>query len=145
MQNPQPHPKTIGTHNEASAVRPRLPFRIPDMNQANTRSLNTAQILVWIVAGAMAVAIAYGMASGGFVDGLRTVLGDPWGRVMMIDLGVGLLLVGAWIRFREGSLRRAAPWWVALFFTGNLAAGIYVVLAARRSQSVGELLTGQTS
>lgn len=114
------------------------------MNQVSSTSLNTARLLGLIVAGAMVAAIAYGMASGGFFDGLRTVLGDPWGRVTMIDLGVGLLLIGAWIRLREGTVRRSAPWWVALFFTGNLAAGIYVVLAARKSHSIGELLTGKS-
>lgn len=113
------------------------------MHQLTTTSLRPARILGWIVAGAMAAAIAYGMVSGGFVDGLQTVLGDPWGRVTMIDLGVGLLLVGAWIRLREGSTRAAAPWWLALFFTGNLAAGVYVLVAARKSESIGELLTGQ--
>jgi hypothetical protein len=120
-------------------------FRIPDVNQNSSTSLSTARILGWIAAAAMGAAIAYGMAAGGFVDGLRTVLGDPWGRVTMIDLGVGLLLVGGWIRLREGAIGRAAPWWVALFFTGNLAAGIYVVLAARKARSIGELLTGQPS
>jgi len=93
----------------------------------------------------MVAAIAYGMASGGFVDGLRTVLGDPWGRVTMIDLGVGLLLIGAWIRLREGSVRKAGPWWLALVFTGNLAAGFYLVLAARKSRSIEELLTARTN
>jgi hypothetical protein len=113
------------------------------VNQPNPTSLTTAQILGGIVAGTMLAAIAYGMASGGFVDGLRTVLGDPWGRVTMIDLGVGFLLFGAWIRLREGTTRRAAPWWVVLVLTGNLVAGIYVVLAARQAGSMAELLTGQ--
>ena len=113
------------------------------MDQLSSTSLRTARILGWIVAGAMVAAITYGIASGGFVDGLRTVLGDPWGRVTMVDLGVGLLLVGAWIRLREGSLRRAAPWWLALVLTGNLATGVYVVMATRNSQSIDELLTGR--
>lgn len=93
----------------------------------------------------MVVAIGYGMASGGFVDGLRTVLGDPWGRVTMVDLAAGLVLVAAWIAWREGSMRKALPWWVLLVLTGNLATGIYVIKAAREATGVEEFLVGRVT
>ncbi len=92
---------------------------------------------------AMVGAIAYGMASGGFTDELRAVLELPWGRVTLVDLAAGLLLIGAWIVWREGSLVRALPWWVAMAVTGNLAGGLYVVWTAWRSQSMDEFLTGK--
>ena len=95
-----------------------------------------------IAALIMIIAIAYGMASGGFVEGLRTVAGDPWGRVTLADLASGLLVAGAWIGWREASLARAAPWWIALILTGNLALGVYLVRAARSSAGMHELLLG---
>jgi hypothetical protein len=90
----------------------------------------------------MLAAIAYGMAAGGFMDGLRLVAGDPWGRVTLVDLGLGLLVAGAWIGWREASIARAAPWWLALILTGNLALGIYLIWAARSSENVHRLLIG---
>lgn len=95
-----------------------------------------------IAASIMIIAIAYGMASGGFVEGLRTVAGDPWGRVTLADLASGLLVAGAWIGLREASIARAVPWWIALVLTGNLALGIYLVRVARSSTNMHELLVG---
>ena len=98
-----------------------------------------------IAAAIMVIAIAYGMVSGGFVEGLKTVAGDPWGRVTLADLGSGLLVGGAWIGWREASIARAAPWWIALILTGNLALGVYLVVAARSSAGMQELLLGNRS
>lgn len=98
-----------------------------------------------VAAGAMVIAIIYGMASGGFADGLRAVLDDPWGRVTLVDLAAGLFLAGAWIRWREGSSARAIPWWIAMVLTGNLATGIYVIRAAVTSHSVSEFLIGESN
>lgn len=95
-----------------------------------------------LVTIAMASAIAYGMASGGFADELRALLDTPWARVTLIDLFLGFIIIGAWIGWREQSLLRAIPWWIALAFTGNLAAGIYLFVKARKSSSVEELLLG---
>lgn len=105
--------------------------------------LTTPSILGAVGAVTMLVAIIGGMVAGGFADGLRTVLGDPWGRVTMLDLAVGLAFFGAWILAREGAVSRAVPWWIALIFTGNLAAGIYLVIAARNSDSTREMLLGR--
>ena len=105
--------------------------------------LTTPAIVGAVGAAAMLVAIIVAMVSGDFADGLRTVLGDPWGRVTMLDLGVGLAFFGAWVMAREGSVSRTAPWWIALFLTGNLAAGIYLIVAARNSESTQELLLGR--
>ena len=91
---------------------------------------------------AMILAVVYGIASGGFSDEFRAVLELPWGRVTLIDLVAGLILIGAWIAWREGSVVRAAPWWVAMALTGNLASGIYVIWAASRSGSMQEFLIG---
>ena len=98
-----------------------------------------------VSAVAMVAAIGYGMASGGFADEFRAVLELPWGRVTLIDLAAGLLLIGAWIAWREESIGRAVPWWVAMLLTGNLASALYVVWAARRSRSMTEFLMGGRS
>ena len=102
----------------------------------------TPAIIGTLVTLVMAAAIAYGMASGGFVEELRALLDTPWARVTLIDLFLGFLVFGAWIGWREKSTLRAVPWWIALALTGNLAAGIYLVVAAWNSGSTEELLLG---
>jgi hypothetical protein len=90
-------------------------------------------------------AIVYGVASGGFTDEFRAVLELPWGQVTLVDLAAGLLLIGAWIAWREGSMVRALPWWAAMVLTGNLASAVYVIRAAQRSPSMQEFLMGSRS
>ena len=76
------------------------------------------------------------------MEELRALLDTPWARVTLIDLFLGFLIFGAWIGWRERSLRRSLPWWIALALTGNLAAGIYLVVAAWNADSTEELLLG---
>jgi hypothetical protein len=116
------------------------------VNRTDTLTRSRTPLLLGVAASvAMVAAIAYGMASGGFVDGLRTVLGDAWGRVTMVDLAAGLVMVAAWIAWREGSMRKAVPWWLLLVVTGNLATGIYVIKAAREASNVEEFLVGRAT
>ena len=98
-----------------------------------------------IMTSLMAAAIVYGIASGGFVEGVRTVLENPWGRVTLVDLVVGFVLAGAWLGWREQSVAKSVPWWIAMVVTGNLALGIYVIRAAWTSMSIRELLLGNRS
>jgi hypothetical protein len=91
---------------------------------------------------AVIIAIAYGMTSGGHVDGLDTLIGNPWGRVTLVDLAAGFVLAGAWIGWREPSVARAVPWWIAVLVAGNMAVGTYVLRAAWRSHTIEELLIG---
>jgi hypothetical protein len=90
----------------------------------------------------MAATIAYGLAAGSFSDEGGTILDLAWGRVTLIDLYVGLALLGGWIVLRERSWR-AMPWLVALVFLGNLASALYAFIAAMRTESPVEFLTGR--
>ena len=105
--------------------------------------LRLARMIGSAVIGAMVIAIIYGVASGEFVDELEAIVAAPWGRVTLIDLGAGLLIIGAWIAWREGSAAKALPWWLAMVVTGNLASGVYVVKAAWSADSVEAFLLGR--
>ena len=104
--------------------------------------IRSAQAIGSVAAATMVIAIVSGMVSGNFVDELRGLVQTPWGRVILIDLMIGLLVAGAWIGWREASAARAAPWWIAILLTGNLAVGIYLIKAAWTARSMEELLTG---
>lgn len=79
----------------------------------------------------MALAIAYGIASGGFAEDGRTIWSLPWGKVTLVDLFVGFGVVGAVIVWRERRPRRWLPWLVALLFLGNLVTAAYLLWALR--------------
>ena len=93
-------------------------------------------------AAAMVIAIVYGVASGSFGSEFRSVIDLAWGRVTLVDLAAGLFIVGAWIGWREPSLARALPWWVAMELTGNLATAIYVARTALSSKDYAEFFSG---
>lgn len=96
-----------------------------------------------LVAVAMAGAIAYGMATGDFGEEFRAVLGIPWGRVTLIDLGAGLVVFGSWILYRERSWARSIPWLLGLVALGNLTTAVYLVKTALGSSSTEEFLIGR--
>lgn len=103
------------------------------------------QIVAWVVVGVMLLGIGYGSAAGGFGDDFSSLWSLPWGRVSLIDLYAGLAIFGAWIAYREKSLGRTVLWSIALLTLGNLAAGVYLVQAARTSGDVAALLVGDSS
>ncbi len=105
--------------------------------------IRLARALSGFIVVAMAAAIVYGMVAGDFLDEVEVVIDIPWGQVSLIDLASGLVLIGAWIGWRETSPGRVVAWWLALLFLGNLAAGLYVAWAARHAATVPELLTGR--
>lgn len=91
---------------------------------------------------AMVGALIYGFTAGDFADEGSTLLGLAWGRVTLIDLYVGLALIGTWIVWRERSALRSVPWLVGLVVLGSLAAAAYVLLASLRSSDPKGLLLG---
>lgn len=101
-----------------------------------------------IVTGSTAIlmlgVIAYGFLAGDFGAEGGVILDLVWGRVTLVDLYVGLVLIGGWIVIRERSAA-AAPWLVALVVLGNLAAAGYAFLAAMRTDSITEFLTGASA
>lgn len=96
----------------------------------------------WSGIVAMTVAVGVAFASGAGWSEFATALSPIWGKVMLIDLTVGLVFVAAWIGWRESSPLKTALWWVFLVIGGNLTTAVYVLVAARQSRSVAELLTG---
>jgi hypothetical protein len=92
----------------------------------------------------MAITIVYGIAAGSFGDEGSTILDLAWGRVTLIDLYVGLALFGGWVLWRERS-RRAVPWLISFVFLGNLATALYAFVAAVRSDTPAEFLTGRAA
>ena len=93
------------------------------------------RVLAALGAAAMVAVIGYAFAAGDILAEGKWLFANPWGRVSLVDLYVGFALVGCWIVARERSLRRAAPWILALMVLGNLTTCVYVLISLRRDRS----------
>ena len=100
------------------------------------------RVISVIGAVVMAAAIAVGFVTGDFSLEGGEILGLAWGRVTLIDLYVGLTLFGAWVAFRERSWVTTILWWLLLVGLGNLAASLYLAIAAFKSSDLRELMLG---
>lgn len=97
--------------------------------------MKTATYAIILLLGALYLAwcvVVAQQAQSLFVGG-PAVASQPWGWVTIIDLYLGFLVFGAYIAVREGSAARSAPWWLALFFLGNIASAGYVLAVLIRS------------
>lgn len=90
------------------------------------------------------VLIGVSSAEMSLAEGLRRLVETRWGITTLVDLYVGLLLVGVWIVIAERSFLRASPWIVALLLLGNLATAAYVLWRSLTSRSLEELVLGRT-
>lgn len=96
--------------------------------------------------GAVAVGftamIVWAAAEKGLMQGFGVVLAERWGVVALADLYLGFIFVAAWIFAVEQRRRTALAWTVALFFLGNLATILYLMVRILRSDDWREALLG---
>lgn len=104
--------------------------------------MTAARVLGMAVLTGMAVAIWFGLSAGDFFAESSDIWGLAWGRVSLVDLYLGLAVFAAWVAVRETRIGITLVWWLALFLLGNLAAGLYLSVAAFRARSIPQLLLG---
>mgnify|MGYP001027921081 CR=1 FL=1 len=73
------------------------------------------------------------------LSGLRYVLADPWGVVTLLDLGVGLLFVAAWLAVVEPRPLVAALWIIGLCLLGNVITLVFLLWRTRSAEHVRDL------
>lgn len=93
----------------------------------------------------MVVAIWFGAVEGEFAAEGSQIWALPWGRVSLVDLYLGLAIFGGWVAVRERRPLTTLLWWVSLVVLGNLAAGVYLTIAAFRSHDFEHLLLGRSA
>ena len=91
---------------------------------------------------AMVMALAYGVLEGDFSSDGAALLDLAWGRVSLVDIYTGVFVFGAWIVWREASLKRATPWLVLLLIFGNFGIAPYLLWISRTETTVAGALTG---
>ena len=87
-------------------------------------------------AGVMLLFLGCAAWRGDFQLEARRILEMPWGKTVLVDVYVGLVLFCAWIFARERSPLVATVWTVGILVAGNLATSCYVLWAAATSGAV---------
>ena len=86
-------------------------------------------LLLLLAAFIMALGIVYAFVFGHFIAEAKVLFPLPWFQLTLLDLYLGFFIFSGWIFFREPSHAAAVVWLIAICLLGNLAAGIYAVLA----------------
>ncbi len=92
--------------------------------------MSTRVVLPALGGSGLALAIGWGFMAGNGSEQLSALLAMPWGVVTLLDLYLGFALFLGWVWHRERHALRFLAWVVAVCLAGNVAACIYVVLAA---------------
>jgi hypothetical protein len=103
------------------------------MSDLHPLSRHTATVAAAILV-ILAMGTGWGFAHGSATEEFPALMALPWGLVTVIDLYSGLLLIAAWIAWRESRWPIALSWAVALFTCGNVASCVYILITYRRSR-----------
>ncbi len=94
---------------------------------------------------ALLVAIAWAVTERDVRSGLRELLAQRWGVVTLLDLGVGLLFVAAWMFALERNKLHWLLWVLGLLLLGNVVTCVYLIRRARRAPDWRTALLGNES
>jgi len=101
--------------------------------------LRVTIVICGVLLGILIAAILAASGHSHVLNGLQYVLSDPWGAVTLLDLGIGLLFVAAWLSVMEPHPLHAALWIIALFALGNVITLVYLLCRTRQVQRFSEL------
>lgn len=100
------------------------------------------RVFTLILTVVMFVSIGIAMASGDFGEEGSWILENPWGRMSLIDLYVGVALIAGWVFLRERSAWSLVLWVPLFFVLGHAGTALYATIAAFRSDDVRSFLLG---
>jgi hypothetical protein len=89
--------------------------------------------IAWLGLIAMTVALVFAFSQGDLFSEGALLLSMPWGIVSLVDLYVGFTFFSAWIIYREKSVGASILWVILMMILGFFAAGVYILLALRKS------------
>ena len=67
------------------------------------------------------------------IVGFREVSSMRWGMATLVDIYISLTFIGVWIGVLEKSYKKGIIWTLSLYFWGNLATLIYIILRVLKS------------
>lgn len=102
----------------------------------------TIRIITVVLTVVMFAAIVVATATGDFSSEGSWILDNPWGRMSLIDIYVGIALFAGWVFLRERSPWVAVLWLPAFVVLGNAGTALYAAIAAFRTDDIRTFLLG---
>lgn len=93
--------------------------------------MHPARLIFGALFIAMMGAIAWAFGAGQFFKEFAEVWAIPWGRIGLLDLGLGFLLMITLFFAFERSLIAPILWTIALLLLGNAAAALWFAINGR--------------
>ncbi len=101
--------------------------------------LRATIVICGILLGLLLAGIIVASNQVGVLTGLQRLLADPWGMVTLLDLGVGLVFVAAWIAVMEPRPWYAAVWIIGLLLLGNVVTLVFLLWRTRYARRFADL------
>ena len=101
--------------------------------------LRTTVIVCGILLGLLVATILIAGSHSGVLASLHAIAANPWGVVVLLDLGIGLLFIAVWLALVEPSPLRAVAWIVALLLLGNVVTLVYLLSRTYRVRRLRDL------
>lgn len=86
--------------------------------------------------------IVVSIVTGDFRSEGREILDLAWGRMSIIDLYVGVILIFGWVLLREKNPWVSLVWFLVFVVLGNAGTALYASIAAFRSDDIRTFLLG---
>ena len=102
----------------------------------------TIRVFTVVLTVVMFAAIIVAMTTGDFGSEGSWILDNPWGRMSLIDIYVGIALFAGWVFLRERSPWVAVLWLPAFVILGNAGTALYAAIAAFRTDDIRTFLLG---
>jgi hypothetical protein len=78
------------------------------------------------------------------IVGLREVLSSRWGMATLVDIYISLTFIGVWIGVIEKSFKKGTIWTLSLYFLGNIATLIHIILRVLKSSKPTDIFLPST-
>jgi hypothetical protein len=83
--------------------------------------------------------IVWASIESNVLTGFREVLSSRWGMATLVDIYISLTFIGIWIGVIEKSVTKGIIWTLSLYFWGNIATLIYIILRVLKSSKPTEI------
>jgi len=88
--------------------------------------------------------IVWASVESNVIVGFREVLSSRWGMATLVDIYISLTFIGVWIGIIEKSVKKGIIWTLSLYFWGNIATLIYIILRVLKSSKPTDVFLPST-